>query len=370
MHQTPLNARHRELGARMVEFGGWDMPVQYSGPSGGIVNEHLATRTAAGLFDLCHMGRFFLEGPRAITTLDRLLTFDVAGMKPGQARYGFLLNEDGHTLDDVILYRLGLDRWFLVVNASNRTKDLAWIADHLQQGTSLEDATFRLGMIAIQGPKSVSILTQTMHLPLGELGYYTCTMAAEQALIVGRTGYTGEDGFEVYLPAEGAVKLWDKLLEGWGPSTGGAGGLVPVGLGARDTLRLEAAMPLYGHELDETTTPVEAGLNFAVSWDKSDFIGKQALLNQKTVGPARRLVGFEVSDGKKVARQGYPIFKGDDWVGQVTSGTYSPTFQKNLGMAYVRSEYKDLGTELEVDVRGKRVPIRVVKRPFYKRKDS
>lgn len=360
MLQTCLNAAHRALGAVMVDFAGWDMPIRYT----GIVEEHAAVRRAAGLFDLGHMARIDITGPEREAFLDSLVTNKVAGLPLGQAHYALLCREDGGILDDVIYYQLQ-GRILLVANASNREKVLAWLAKH--QGSwkvSVVDRTLEVAMIAIQGPLSPALTERTIGCKeqVKNLSYYA---AAEveidgQPAVLARTGYTGEDGFEIYVPPRVALGLWSRFLE-----AGKAEGVLPIGLGARDTLRLEACMPLYGHEITEETNPLEAGLGFAVKLDKP-FIGRDALAKVKAEGPSRRLVAFEVQS-KRVARQDFEILEGETVVGRVTSGTFSPTRERNLGMAYVPDRLAKVGTSLAVSIRGKPEPITIVKKPFYKR---
>jgi aminomethyltransferase len=379
--RTPLFFWHAAHGARLVPFGGWEMPVQYS----SIVEEHTATRTAAGIFDISHMGRISFVGPGAAAFLDRLLTNSVSTLKPGQIRYSLIVNESGGVLDDVLVYRTpAADHTdhMLVVNASNRLKILDWIQAHATPGDGVEvqDKTLEWGMIAVQGPRALDVVRPLVDLRqpggvpdpaarLDAVPYYffagigTCGTWG----IVSRTGYTGEDGVELIVPSEKVVELWQKVVEAGTPA-----GLRPCGLGARDTLRLEAGMALYGHELNEETDPFMAGLDFAVKLDKPDFIGKRALVDAKKAMHARlsrRRVGLEL-EGKRIARAGFLVFKGDSKVGFVTSGTFSPTLAKSIAMAYVQPDVAELGFELAVDIRGQAVPARVVKLPFYKRPRS
>ena len=362
MRKTILNSTHIAMGAKMVEFGGWHMPVAYS----QIRDEHRATRTAAGLFDLSHMGRFIVRGKDRVRLMDRVATNDISLLKPGEAGYGLLCNEQGNALDDIITYAFP-EHLFVVVNAGNRDRDFAWIDEQRRAGgfdATLEDASERLAMIALQGPRAIELSKQFSPDPLADLGYYHAlegTFAGVPATIA-RTGYTGEDGVEVYLPAADAARVWNELLE-----KGKAVGLLAVGLGARDTLRLEAGMPLYGHELGLDTNPLEAGLGFAVKLKKAaDFVGKAALAKVKADGPARKLICI-INEGKKIPREGYPVKRGGEVVGKVTSGTFSPSFERPICMAYVVPSAGEVGTDLTVDVRGEALPGKVVKRPFYKR---
>ncbi len=366
MKTTILNATHRELGAKMVPFGGFDMPVQYD----SIVNEHNCVRQGAGLFDLCHMGRFHIRGEGAVAAVDRIVTCNVATMKSGQIRYGLVTNPQGGVHDDILVYRLP-DSVLLVVNAGNRDKLLPYCEKELNGDSySFEDRSEELAMIAVQGPLSQGLLkadVKTSWVPqLTDLSYYSIS---DMSLELGgqqwqgwvsRTGYTGEDGFELYIPSEQAAALWNALLEAHSDS------LKVCGLGARDTLRLEAGMPLYGHELEEDINPFEAGLNFAVKLKKaSDFIGKDALKEVKANGVKRLLRGFVV-DGKRVARDGMKVFSGEQEVGYVTSGAPSPTLGKNIVMALINTS-TDEGAAFEVDIRGRRVGLIPTELPFYKR---
>ncbi|MCA8961400.1 MAG: glycine cleavage system aminomethyltransferase GcvT [Planctomycetes bacterium] len=371
MKTTVLNPVHRDLKARLVEFGGYEMPVQYD----SIVEEHLAVRQRAGLFDLCHMGRFVVHGPRAIEAVDHVTTNDVAKMKTGQIRYSLVCNERGGVRDDVLVYRMP-DHVLLVVNASNRDKLMAWFAEHLvQPGASLRDESEDVAMIAIQGPRAESLLsplTSTTWVgDLSALGYYKMSDVVvrvggkESRGHVSRTGYTGEDGFELYVPTEDAIDLWHEISEHCARAHG-ADALRPCGLGARDTLRLEAGMPLYGHELDEETNPLEAGLDFAIKLKKpGGFIGRDAMVAAKAVGLKHELRAFTV-ESKRVAREGMEVFSGERRVGRVTSGAPSPTIGRNIALAYVE---RDVPAEaaLEVQVRKAREPLSPHTFPFYKR---
>ena len=341
------------------------MPVQY----GSIIDEHTATRTAAGLFDVSHMGRLRIDGPGSTTLLDRLLTRKVAGLGIGKIRYSLVCQEDGGILDDVLVYHLqepqgGLYH-HLVVNASNREKIVAWIQKHIQPGDEvrLTDQTFDTSMIAVQGPSALRLLEPLVGADLGGLDYYTGreTSICGQRGIVSRTGYTGEDGCELIVPAASAVEVWTRVLE-----AGKEGGARAVGLAARDTLRLEAAMPLYGHELNEQLDPLTADLAFAVNLAGRDFVGRSALLKIKEKKDRPRRVGLELV-GRRIPREHYPVVANGQNVGEVTSGTFSPTLQKSIAMAYVQPQFAEPGTELAIDIRGASEPCRVVKLPFYAR---
>lgn len=358
--KTACHDWHTSHNGRMVDFAGWEMPVQYT----TIVEEHQAVRRAAGLFDIGHMGRIQFTGPDAVRLLDHLVTNDVTRLEPGQICYALVTNADGGVLDDVLVYRLP-DMHLLVVNASNRGKILAWIAEHRGPfDVQVEDLTFSHFMLALQGPRAEQILQPHLDLDLAQLSYYygAHTRVSGELGIVSRTGYTGEDGFEVILPAARSPQFWNLLIE-----SGRAAGLLPAGLACRDTLRLEAAMPLYGHELTEATNPFEAGLGFAVKLDDGDFIGREALIAAKAHPRYPRRIGLELS-GRRIAREGAEVYAGGERVGRVTSGTFSPTLEKSIAMAYVAPECAIIGTSLEVDIRGKRETATVMKLPFYKRR--
>jgi aminomethyltransferase len=353
--RTPLHACHLEAGARMVDFAGWEMPVQYA----GVIEEHRAVRTAAGLFDVSHMGEVRVRGAGAEAFLQRLTPNDVAKLVPGRAHYSGLLTERGTYVDDLLIYRLGSEDFLVVVNASNAERDFEWIASRAEGNATVTNESDRYALLALQGPKALEILSGLTNEGIAGLKYYGFAEGQMNDVhaLISRTGYTGEDGFELYLAPEDAPAVWRRLVEA---------GAVPAGLGARDTLRLEAAMALYGHELDETTTPFEAGLGWVVKLDKGDFLGRDALAAQKAQGAPRKLVGFEVQ-GRGIARQGHGVVSDGGAVGTVTSGTWSPTFEKALGMAYVPPELAAPGTALKLDVRGKELPAVVVELPFYRR---
>ncbi len=360
LRKTPLNAVHRELSAKMVAFGGWDMPVEYS----GLISEHMAVRQAAGLFDVSHMGEFTVEGPGALAFLQRVTSNDAAKLSVGQAQYSALPLPNGAPADDVILYRKGDDRYLMVVNASNTEKDLAWLRSQEPRECELADRSDSYALIALQGPRAQEILQALTPVDLTQVRYYHFaegTVSGAPATIA-RTGYTGEDGFEIFVAPEAAADVWRALSAAGAPL-----GLQPAGLGARDTLRLEAKMCLYGNDMDETTTLIEAGLGWIVSTaDGKDFPGRSVLAAQKQNGPPRKLAGFEMV-GRGIARHGYPALLGDETVGAVTSGTYAPYLQKNIGLVYLPAAKSAVGTEFDVDIRGRRVPARVVPTPFYKR---
>ena len=362
MRETVLKSVHQALGARMVPFGGWDMPVQYS----GILEEARTVRSAAGLFDLGHMGRVRVRGGDAEAFLQRLHTNDASQIPPGRIRYAMILDDEGRTQDDILVYREpDGDGFFLVINAGNADRDLGIMRAQAADYSDLEliDQTDELAMIAVQGPKSEAIVSKITDMDLTSVKYYAWARGPILGVggAVSRTGYTGEDGFEIYLPQDTAVRAWETLL-----ANGKSEGLEPCGLGSRDILRLEAGMPLYGHEIDETTTPLDAGLTFGVKFTH-DFVGREALERiQAAGGPTRRLVGLE-TESRRVPRQGYPIVHGGETVGVVCSGGASPTRGKNIATAYVPHHLGEPGTELGFAIRDKAEPAVVVPLPFYKR---
>lgn len=348
----------------MVPFAGYELPVQYS----GVVEEHKAVRERAGLFDVSHMGEFLVEGTDACSFLQRVTPNNVARLEVGQAHYSALLNEDGTFLDDLLVYRLSNQRYMLVVNAAGRTGDLERLAAQLREGgedATLEDQSDATALLALQGPKAPQILSTLTDLALDEVRYYRFAQAdvAGIGMIVSRTGYTGEDGFELYVDQDRAVELWGALV-----SAGEPHGLQPAGLGARDTLRLEAGMMLSGQDIGPGTTPLEAGLDWIVKWKKGDFFGREALAEQRDSGPAERVVGFEVTE-RGIARAGYPVADSGEQVGTVTSGSWSPTLEKAIGLAKLPSSLAEVGRELSVLVRNRPIGIRVVDLPFYRRSD-
>ncbi len=369
--RTPLYDCHVELGARMVAFAGWEMPVQYT----GVIEEHRAVRTAAGLFDVSHMGEMRLRGAAAERLLQRLTPNDVARLAPGRAHYSGLLTERGTYVDDLLVYRLAAEDFLVVVNASNAIGDLAWVRERAaawqaaggatpaMAAVDIADQSDDYALLALQGPRALAILEPLASPGVAALKYYGFLQGqvAGVPALISRTGYTGEDGFELYLPPADAPAVWRRLLAAGAPH-----GIQPAGLGARDTLRLEAAMALYGHELDERTTPFEAGLAWVVKLDKGDFLGRDALAAQRAAGVGRTLAGFEVR-GRGIARQGHAVLSDGKVVGQVTSGTWSPTLEKAIGMAYLPPDLASPGTEVALDVRGKALAATVVGLPFYRR---
>ena len=364
LKQTPLNAMHRRLGGRMVEFGGWDMPVQY--PS-GTVEEHTATRTRAGLFDVSHMGEIEVRGPGAIALVNRLCSNDASKLVDGQAQYSALTTEQGTVVDDLLVYRFGPEHLLLVVNASTTDKDWEWITSHKgDEDVRLTNRSADFCQIALQGPSALNILRTLTETPLEEIKYYHFQEGQVDGVdaIISRTGYTGEDGFEVYAAPEHAEQLWQKMLDAG--RYGEPDGIQPCGLAARNTLRLEAGMALYGHEITEETTLLEANLGWITKLNKGDFTGREVLARQKEEGVTRKLVGFEVTE-RGIARDGQDVYVEGERAGQVTSGSPAPYLKKNIGMAYVPAEHAEAGREIQVDVRGRMVTSRIVPVPFYKR---
>jgi aminomethyltransferase len=362
LKKTPLNARHRASGARMVPFGGWDMPVEYS----GITAEHLAVRERAGIFDVSHMGQIEIAGTNALDAVQRISCNDASKLQVGQAQYSGLLTPQGTFVDDLLVYRLAPQHFMLVVNASHIGRDYAYIAEHIKSaGDAVAvDASARYALIAVQGPRALEIVQPLTGVDLASMKYYWFAHGEFAGVrgTVSRTGYTGEDGFEIFVPPQSADKVWLALLQSGEPA-----GLIPCGLGARDTLRLEAAMRLHGNDIDETTTALEADLGWIVGWKKADFIGADVLRRQKADGVTRKLVGFEMLD-RGIARQGYTIYAQDEAVGTVTSGTQTPFLKKAIGLGYVPAALAAHGTGLEIDIRGRRTRAVVVPTPFYKRK--
>lgn len=366
LRRTPLWATHQKFGARMVEFGGWDMPVQYS----GVIDEHKAVRGAAGLFDVSHMGEFEFTGARAGEFINHLITNDVSRLEIGQALYSPMCYESGTCVDDVLVYKMGPERYLMVVNASNIDKDFAWAQEQQGQGfagAGLRNISAGVGQLALQGPNAGALLQPLTDVNLADLKYYWAALGARvggvPVLALSRTGYTGEDGFEIYCQAGDAVTLWEMLM-----ATGGddLDAPIPAGLGARDTLRFEACLPLYGHEIDDTITPLEAGLGRFVKLGKPAFCGRDVLAAQKESGLGRKLVGLEMVD-RGIPRQGYDLAVGGEVVGRVTSGTHCPTLEQPMGMGYVPLAHAAVGTELDVIIRGRAVRARVAPRPFYRR---
>jgi aminomethyltransferase len=359
LKRTPLFDLHRELGAKLIDFGGWEMPVQYE----GILEEHKAVRERVGLFDVSHMGELEVTGPDALALVQRLTPNDAARLADGRIQYSAFLTDRGTFVDDLLVYRRAADSYLLVVNASNTAKDFAWARERASGDARVEDRSDAYALIAVQGPLAARLLARVCAPPPADLPYYgfrTAKVLGQNAL-VSRTGYTGEDGFEIYLPPAGAPAVFRGLLEAGRPE-----GAAPCGLGARDTLRLEAKMALYGNDIDDTVTPWEADLGWIVRMGKGDFVGRDALARQKSAGVPRRLVGFEMVD-RGIARHGYSA-KTAHGPGLVTSGTHSPTLGKPIGLALVPAASGEVGAELEVDIRGRAARARVVETPFYRRK--
>jgi aminomethyltransferase len=364
LKQTPLNALHRRMGGRMVDFGGWDMPVQYPA---GTVEEHLRTRRHAGLFDVSHMGEIEVRGADAIAFVNRLCSNDASKLVDGQAQYSALTTEAGTVVDDLLVYRFDADHLLLVVNAGTTDKDWDWISAHRgDEQVELKNRSAEFCQLAVQGPDALGIAQQLTDTPLTEIKYYHFREGTFDGVpaLISRTGYTGEDGFEIYAAADRAAQLWQRILDAG--RYGEADGITPCGLAARNTLRLEAAMALYGHEIDETTTLLEAGLGWITKLNKGDFNGRDALARQKEEGIKRKLVGFEVTE-RGIARDNQDVLVGGAKVGRVTSGSPAPYLKKNIGLAYVPVEHAAADQEIQIDVRGRPVAARIVPTPFYKR---
>lgn len=357
LKRTSLYEVHKALGAKLVEFAGFEMPLQYT----GIIDEHMAVRTSAGMFDVSHMGELYFKGD--IDAINKVVTADLTKLEPFRAVYTMLLNEHGGVVDDLIVYRLSEDEVLLVVNAANTEKDFQHVFNHLssREGSHVvfEDVSSKWFDIAVQGPKAVDIV-KTFFPQVEDLSAFEFMRVPEHGLLISRTGYTGEDGFEVYGPMEDAPTWWNKFME-----VGSSMGLKPAGLGARDTLRIEAGLPLYGHELNEETSPLESNYAFVIDWDKPEFIGREALLKQKESGIQKKLMGLEVSTG--IAREGYKVFSENEEVGLVTSGTMAPFLKKSIAMAFLRVDKAKIGTSVEVQIRSELVPAKVVSKMFYKR---
>ncbi len=357
LKKTALYEVHRALGAKLVPFAGYWMPVQYR----GIMAEHRRVRTTVGIFDVSHMGEFEFHGPDSERFLNRITVNDVAKLEVGQVQYSAMCYPDGGIVDDLLVYRFE-DHYAMVVNAANIAKDRDWVVEHLpEQGVDFDDISDDITLLAVQGPKSRDLLKPLTDPGLDDLPYYRFfegDVAGVRA-VISRTGYTGELGYEIYLSRSHSEELWNALFEAGKPYD-----VEPIGLGARDTLRLEMKYCLYGNDIDQTTNPLEAGLGWITKLQKGDFIGRDALLAIKERGIQRKLVGFEVL-GKAIPRKGYPIYFGNLQVGSVTSGTHSPTLNKNIGLGYVSKNHWEVGADLELDLRGKRIPLRIVKTPFY-----
>ncbi len=369
VRKTALNAVHRQMGAKMVEFNGWDMPVEYPAAIGcGIINEHMAVRTGAGIFDVSHMGDIRLAGPQALAAVQHISMNEASKLAVGQAQYSALLYPQGTFVDDVIVHRLGEDEYLLVINAGTREKDFNWVRDNTRQfDCAVENLSDDFTQIAIQGPKAVDVLQKLTDADLSEVKFYWVTrgtVCGLKNILIARTGYTAEDGFEIYVPADEAasVRVWDEIL-----SAGKEFALIPCGLGARNTLRLEGKLPLYGHEISDTINIWEAGLDRFCKMEKPEFIGRAALEKAKAQGVKRTLVGLEMSE-RGIARDEYKVLdNGGREIGYVTSGSPAPFLKKNIALAYVPPEYAAVGTNVKVEIRGQGVGAQVVPTPFYKR---
>lgn len=364
LKRTPLFEKYKELNAKLIDFGGWEMPVQFS----TIIEEHHAVRNDAGLFDVSHMGEILVEGKDAESFLNYLVTNDVTKCQVNKAQYTAMVKPDGGIIDDFIIYKLDEQKYWIVTNAANTDKDYEWIMQHVKGDVTVKNISDSIGQLALQGPKAEAILQKLTDTDLSEITFYRFAQGVEVAgipdVLVSRTGYTGEDGFELYLAADRVAELWDKLLE-----AGKDEGIKPCGLGCRDTLRFEAGLALYGNELSEDWSPLEAGIGFAVKVDKEvDFIGKEFLAKQKAEGVKWKIVGLEVT-GRGIPRNGYKVFSADgtEEIGHITSGTKSPTLGKQLGLALLSVDHAEVGTEVKIQIRKKLVDAVVVKKPFYKR---
>lgn len=361
LKRTPLFELYKQSGGKTIDFGGWDLPVQFS----SIKEEHEAVRTKAGLFDVSHMGEVDVRGSDSVAYLQKMMTNDISKLKDNEALYTAMCYEDGGTVDDLLVYRLKENHYLLVINASNIDKDVAWLLDHVEEDVQVTNISPSIAQLAIQGPKAEEILQKLTDTNLSEISFFhfrNDVRINKVSALVSRTGYTGEDGFELYCQADEAKVLWTDLLE-----AGKEEGLIPCGLGARDTLRFEAKLALYGQELSSSITPIEAGIGFAVRPQKETaFIGQEVLKDQKENGAPRKLVGIEMIE-RGIPRNGYPVFASDKEIGFVTTGTQSPSLKKNVGYVLIEKEFAVIGQELLVEIRGKKVKAEVVKSPFYKR---
>ncbi|MBU0505563.1 MAG: glycine cleavage system aminomethyltransferase GcvT [bacterium] len=359
LKRTPLYDEHKKLNGRIVPFAGWEMPVQYS----GVIDEHMAVRKNVGLFDVSHMGEFEITGDKALDYLNRVTTNNVAKLEDGGCQYTLLCYENGTVVDDLILSRVAKNHYIAIVNAANLEKDFAWLEKQNSEGATLKNVSDDYALIAVQGPKSPALVAKVFNQDFTSLKYYNCTEASigDANVKVFRTGYTGEDGFELMVEAKHACTLWQQLLV-----VGADYGVKPCGLGARDTLRLEVAYSLYGHEINSEINALEANLGWVVKLQKGDFIGREALQSIKDQGVTRKIVGFEMAEAG-IGRDGCPVFVGDKQIGYVTSGTHAPLLKKAVGIALIDVNYKDVGTEILIDIRGKKKKAVVQKTPFYNR---
>jgi len=363
MKKTRLNSSHKRLGGRMIEFFGWEMPVEYS----GVIEEHMAVRQKAGLFDVSHMGEIVISGNQALEFVQHLTPNNAARLTPGKAQYSALTMPEGTFVDDLLVYCLSLSEYLLVVNAANLDKDYEWILSHRESfDVQVENKSAEYTQIALQGPRALEIFQPMVRINLEEMSSFGFNLAKieEEKVLVSRTGYTGEDGVEIYTLSLQPEKIWDAIME-----RGKEFGLLPVGLGARDTLRLEANLMLYGNDIDETTTVLEAGLGWLVKFKKGEFLGRDTLLKQKEEGIKRKIVGFEL-EGRGIARSHYPVFVNGEKVSEVTSGSFSPYLKKAIGLTYLPIEHTEVGTEFEVGIRDNKIKARVVPTPFYKRGET
>lgn len=361
MKKTPLYDKHVEAHGKLIDFGGWELPVEYV----GIIEEHEAVRNAAGLFDVSHMGEVIVVGEDAEQYIQQMVTNDISVMKDYQILYTTMCYPDGGVVDDLLVYRINTKKYLLVINASNTEKDFEWLKENEFGAVKVENVSADYAQLALQGPKAEMILQKLTDKNLNEIEFYHFSenvIIGDVNALVSRTGYTGEDGFELYLPSENGAKLWDLLL-----GAGSEDGLIPAGLGARDTLRFEACLPLYGQEIDRDITPLEAGLGFCVKLSKTDFIGKESLSKQKSEGLKRKIVAFEMLE-RGIPRSHYDIFADNRKIGYVTTGSYSPTLKKNIGLALIESDYAKEGTEIGVVVRNKNIKAVIIKKPFYTKK--
>jgi aminomethyltransferase len=361
LKKTPLNEVHRNAGGKMVNFGGWDMPVQYTA---GVIAEHLTTREKVALFDVSHMGEIWVKGEEAILFVNKLTTNDVTKLVDGQAHYSALTNENGGVVDDLLVYRFDVDKLLLVVNAATTDKDWEWISSHkTNENITLTNASADYCQIAVQGPRALETAQKLTDVNLADIKYYHFTIGTFDGVeaIISRTGYTGEDGFEIYAPAEKAVQIWNDLMD-----AGAEFGILPAGLAARNTLRMESAMSLYGHELSDEISPLEAGLGWICKLNQGEFVGRDKIVQLKADGLKRKLVGFEMVD-KGIARDEMDVYIGDEKVGVVTSGSPAPYLKKNIGLAFLPIEFAKTGQEIKIDVRGRKLAAVVVPTPFYKR---
>ncbi|MBC1420689.1 glycine cleavage system aminomethyltransferase GcvT [Listeria seeligeri] len=357
LQKTPIHPIYEKYGAKTIDFGGWDLPVQFS----GIKAEHEAVRTDVGLFDVSHMGEVLVEGPDSTAYLQYLLSNDIEKIKIGKAQYNIMCYENGGTVDDLVVYKITETKYILVVNAANTEKDYEWMVKNVFGEVTVTNVSSMYGQLALQGPNAEKVLTKLTDIDLSSISFFGFVEDANVAgvkTIISRSGYTGEDGFEIYMQSDDAVKVFEAIM---------AEGVLPIGLGARDTLRLEAVLALYGQELSKDITPLEAGLNFAVKLKKeADFIGKEALVKQKEAGLTRKLVGIELIE-RGIPRHDYSVFQNDKKIGIITSGTQSPTLGTNIGLALLETPYTELGQEVEVGIRTKKIKAKVIATPFYKR---